>query len=71
MKILHSADWHLGHQLYGYDRTEEQLEPFKAPGSKLWTVKQIEENIVSGVFSKMFESEFPYFKSTVLLAENY
>lgn len=52
-------------------RTEEQLEPFKAPGSKLWTVKQIEENIVSGVFSKMFESEFPYFKSTVLLAENY
>lgn len=52
-------------------RTEEQLEPFKTPGSKLWTVKQIEENIASGVFSKMFESEFPYFKSTVLLAENY
>lgn len=25
MKIIHTSDWHLGHQLYGYDRTEEQL----------------------------------------------
>lgn len=25
MKILHTSDWHLGHTLYGYDRTEEQL----------------------------------------------
>ena len=24
MKILHTSDWHLGHTLYGYDRTEEQ-----------------------------------------------
>ncbi len=24
MKILHTSDWHLGHALYGYDRTEEQ-----------------------------------------------
>ncbi len=24
MKILHTSDWHLGHNLYGYDRTEEQ-----------------------------------------------
>ncbi|MCM1067175.1 MAG: exonuclease SbcCD subunit D C-terminal domain-containing protein [Muribaculaceae bacterium] len=24
MKILHTADWHLGHLLYGYDRAEEQ-----------------------------------------------
>ena len=23
MKILHTSDWHLGHQLYGYDRSEE------------------------------------------------
>ena len=21
MKILHTSDWHLGHTLYGYDRT--------------------------------------------------
>lgn len=26
MRILHTSDWHLGHQLYGYDRTEEQLD---------------------------------------------
>lgn len=25
MKILHTADWHLGHQLYGHDRSREQL----------------------------------------------
>ena len=24
MKILHTSDWHLGHLLYNYDRTEEQ-----------------------------------------------
>ena len=24
MKILHTSDWHLGHVLYGFDRTEEQ-----------------------------------------------
>ena len=26
MKILHTGDWHLGHTLYNYDRTEEQTE---------------------------------------------
>ena len=26
MKILHTSDWHIGHQLYGYDRTEEHLD---------------------------------------------
>ena len=25
MKILHTSDWHLGHNLYNYDRTEEQM----------------------------------------------
>ena len=25
MKLIHTSDWHLGHTLYGYDRTEEQL----------------------------------------------
>lgn len=24
MKILHTSDWHLGHTIYNYDRTEEQ-----------------------------------------------
>lgn len=26
MKILHTSDWHLGHQLYNYDRAEEQTD---------------------------------------------
>ena len=26
MKILHTGDWHLGHTLAGYDRTDEQLQ---------------------------------------------
>lgn len=26
LKILHTSDWHLGHQLYGYDRSNEQKE---------------------------------------------
>ncbi|WP_028898021.1 exonuclease subunit SbcD [Prevotella sp. HUN102] len=25
MKILHTSDWHLGHTLYNFDRTEEQI----------------------------------------------
>lgn len=26
MKILHTSDWHLGHTLYNYDRTDEQAD---------------------------------------------
>lgn len=26
IKVLHTADWHLGHQLYGFDRTVEQRD---------------------------------------------
>ena len=26
MKLLHTSDWHLGHTLYNYDRTEEQTD---------------------------------------------
>lgn len=26
MKILHTSDWHLGHSLYNYDRSAEQLD---------------------------------------------
>lgn len=29
MKLIHTSDWHLGHQLYGYDRTEEFLHFFR------------------------------------------
>lgn len=29
MKILHTSDWHLGHTLYNYERTEEQSSMLK------------------------------------------
>jgi len=41
------------------------------PKGKLWTVKQIEENIGKGLFSDYFEQEFSYLKNTVLLAESF
>ncbi|MDH6357092.1 hypothetical protein [Parabacteroides sp. PF5-9] len=51
--------------------SEEQLKEFKFRDGKLWTAKQIEENINSGVFSKYFETEFPYLQNTILFAENF
>lgn len=32
MKLLHTSDWHLGHQLYGYDRTDEHLATLSSIG---------------------------------------
>lgn len=52
-------------------RTEEQLEKCKNRSGKLWTVKQIADNLNSGIFSSYFEKEFPYLQNTVLLAERF
>lgn len=52
-------------------RTEEQMNLCKREGGKLWTAKQIEENLHSGVFSEYFEQEFSYLQNTVLLAESF
>lgn len=52
-------------------RTEEQLEQCKCSFGKLWTTKQIEENLSTGVFSEYFEKEFAYLKNTILFAENF
>lgn len=30
MKIIHTSDLHLGHSLYGYDRTDEQLSMLRS-----------------------------------------
>lgn len=51
--------------------TEEQLEKCKRQTGKLWTVKQITDNLNKGIFSSYFEKEFPYLQNTVLLAERY
>lgn len=50
-------------------RTEDQLEKCKRPTGKLWTTKQIEDNLGTDIFSGYFEKEFPYLESTVLLAQ--
>ena len=50
-------------------RSEELLGEFQALGGKLWTEKQIEENLGKGVFSDYLEQEFPYLQNTILLAE--
>ena len=52
-------------------RTEEQLSQCKRAGVKLWTAKQIEENLNTGVFSEYFEQEFSYLQNTILLAESF
>lgn len=50
---------------------EAQLDQIKRPTGKLWTPKQIEENLPSGIFSSYFEKEFPYLQNTILLAERF
>ncbi len=55
-------------------RTEDQLEQLdqcENRGGKLWTAKQIEENLGRGVFSEYFEKEFAYLQNTILLAESF
>ncbi len=47
--------------------SEQQLEFFT--GGKLWTVKQIQDNMKAGIFCEYFEKEFPYLQNTILLAE--
>jgi len=48
--------------------TEEQLQHCK--NGKLWTTKQIEENMQANIFSEYFVKEFPYLQNTILLAES-
>ena len=55
-------------------RSEEELEQLiqkSGKEGKLWTVKQIEDNLNKGIFSGYFEKEFPYLQNTILLAEQY
>lgn len=46
------------------------MNEIKYPRGKLWTTKQIEDNLNSGIFSEYFNEEFAYLQNTVLLAEN-
>lgn len=47
MKILHTSDWHLGHSLYNYDRTTEQLA-FLEQLARIVTTEKPDAMVVSG-----------------------
>lgn len=51
-------------------RTEAEMNLIKREKGKLWTAKQIEDNLGTGLFSEYFEQEFEYLQHTVLLAES-
>lgn len=47
MKIIHTADWHIGHELYGYDR-EEEFDYFFTQLADLMEKDQPDALLVSG-----------------------
>lgn len=49
-------------------QSEEVMNSLTLEGGKLWTEKQIEENLGTGVFSDCFEKEYDILKNTVLMA---
>lgn len=52
-------------------QADERYKKYKKQPGKLWTAKQIQENLESGIFSEYFEKEFPYLQQTILYAENF
>ncbi len=48
---------------------EKTMNQINLGKGKLWTEKQIEENIGTGIFSECFEKEYEILKNTVLMAE--
>lgn len=47
MKIIHTGDWHLGHRLYNYDRTDEE-EHFFRQLTELMRTERPDALVVSG-----------------------
>lgn len=47
MKIIHTADWHIGHELYGYDR-EEEFDYFFTQLADLMEKEKPDALLVSG-----------------------
>ena len=48
---------------------EETMNNLTLNNGKLWTEKQIEENLTNGIFSECFEEEYYILKDTILMAE--
>ncbi len=47
--------------------SEKEFNELHLHEGKLWTIKQIEDNIGNNIFSECFELEFEYLKNTVLM----
>jgi len=52
-------------------RSEEEFSKLKNLDGKLWTNRQIDENLNKHIFSSYFENEYSYLKNTILFAENF
>ncbi len=50
---------------------EEEMRMFHFEGGKLWTEKQIQENLGKSIFSECFEKEYEVLENTVLMAERF
>lgn len=66
MTILHTSDWHLGHQLYGYDRTEEQASML-AQIERIVQARQPDALLVSG---DVFDNAQPSAAAQRMFAES-
>ena len=61
----------IGRNVFLYFIYLENEKDLKLTGGKLWTLKQIEQNINKGVFSSLFENEFEHYKVTIPTWEEY
>ncbi len=50
---------------------EETMKRLSLKDGKLWTDKQIEQNLNKGIFCESFEKEYEILKNTILMAERY
>ncbi len=51
--------------------SNDRYKKYKRRAGKLWTTRQIQENLNTGIFSSYFVKEFPYLQQTILYAENF
>lgn len=58
-------DDRISRNIYLYFMYLENERDLNLTGGKLWTLKQIEQNVNKGVFSSLFENELEHYKMTI------
>lgn len=51
MRFLHTADWHIGRRLHGFDLTEEQQNAFDQIEKKLQLKKRLMASLSPVIFT--------------------